>query len=375
MAQKLYPNEYDHNALSVLPTEAQRALKGLGEDLFEKLVSEERIKTIRQSLSEVDVWQFRRAKTEIWRCGNLRSWPRTPFRSRKRFAKIINLYEVTPKRAREQNATFNRNVERNPDLAFILIFDAYGYVREAATKAIDEPLHSPLEVLALFDLMNNWVREVRDAATQTVAHVFPLTDAKVLSKAMETLVFFMPEWGRWDKTRVEALIKDTMRPDIVGELVSRLIAGRARRSGALYAYLQRFDCIDAYHQNIFERARQPHLRAMALNILLRQRAKWVVGQKRMAIDKVFNQYKSAAIYDCRSRPFDKELRTQSTSRALTDKSALVRSMAAQFLIDYPAELQLDIAAIARQLSADPAKKVSSRGEYLLRQLTNTNEEG
>jgi hypothetical protein len=110
MTQKLYPNEYDHSALSVLPTELQRALKGLGEDLFEQLVSEERIKTIRQSLSKVDVWQFRRAKTEILRCGNLRSSPRFPYLSRKRFAKIINLYEVTPKRAREQNATFNHNI-------------------------------------------------------------------------------------------------------------------------------------------------------------------------------------------------------------------------------------------------------------------------
>jgi hypothetical protein len=223
--------------------------------------------------------------------------------------------------------------------------------------------------------MNNWVREVRDAATQTVARAFTLTDAKVLSKAMETLVFFMPEWGRWDKAQVEALIKDTMRPDIVGELVSRLIAGRVRKSGALYAYLKRFDFIDTYHQNIFERACQPHLRAMALNTILRQRAKWVVGYKRAPVDKVFNQYKISKVYDRRMVLFDNGQRLNNLTRALGDKSALVRSTAAQFLIDYPAELQLDIATIVRQLSADPAKKVSSRGDYLLRQLTNTNEEG
>lgn len=356
---------------SVLPLAAEDALRGLGTDLFEYSVAQSRIAAIRQSLTNVDPWSFRRAQSQISRCAGLSSWPRYPYLSKKPLAQLFKRYEVSPKRAREQNATFNQNVMSIPDLAYVLIYDRYGHVREAAIRSMNGPLCSPFEVLALFDLMNNWVPEVRDAALEAVPRVLPLTNPKVLSVAIEALFGFMPQWKRWNKSKAHTAIENLVNKDVIVEMVSRLNKGLSRRSVALYSFLQRLCSVDAYHQNIFDHAGQSHLRAMALNTILRQRAKWVVGYKRAPVDKVFNQYKILKVYDRRTVLFDNGQRLNSLTRALRDKSALVRSTAAQFLIDFPNDLSVDAIAAARQLSADRSQKVSSRGDFLLRQLTNT----
>jgi hypothetical protein len=253
-------------------------------------------------------------------------------------------------------------MKENAAYAWLFLFDANGYVREAALDAIDTPPVSPFFVAALAWRLNDWVPAVRRAAARCVMRVPQRVTTDVATEAAIYLLDRRLAWGRW-RDEVSALDELFARSDVIAAVARHL----QEPTGPLATRLRhalRYAGIDGHLLHLATAAKQPSVRSIAYQSLITGKAAWVTGFEQVWIDKVFNRRRRVPKFATREirRPLPV---ADLIRQAASDKSAVVRKVAADGLIAMRSELE-NADKLIVLFASDPSPAVRSRADYLLR---------
>lgn len=343
-------NEYtsllERRTASVFSKECQTALMELGERLSSpKQRSHQRLR-YRELMDEIDPYQFRRAASEVRDL----VWHKHAYRS-----------------AADRIALAKRVIEKEPDLAFLYIFDHNGYIREIAIERARGPLRNAFEVIAIVDACNNWVPQVRSQATKAMERCLPVTPGAVLANAFAFVQENARHWARWETGVFDEASKFFESDVVISAVLDQLISGEVRGPSKTLAFAMQFSTIDENLLRLFNKADQASVRAQALKTMLYKRAVWKTGYEYEWIDKPLGKRRRVASISSRNvkRPFDTELLI---SQGIQDRHIAVRRVAAQAIIDLYEQLDKPTPEIIERMLTDKCSAIRSRGEYLKSQM-------
>lgn len=253
-------------------------------------------------------------------------------------------------------------LSERPGLAWLLMFHRDGYIREAALRAIREPPASPFFVAAIAWRLNDWVEQVRDAASLCAGRVFPAVEADTGARAAFYLLDRRLTWGRWDK---EQALLDLLlgRPDILARVTFQIRGESTGRLAARLRHLLRYPAIDAYLPGLLAEAVEPAVRAVALKCLIERRVSWPTGFAWRWIDKVYGVRKRVLVLD--RRGIEAPPKTDVVARGLSDRAAIVRRVAADAVIADPSSFP-DIQEIIARMASDKSAAIRARAEFMVR---------
>ncbi|WP_166507202.1 hypothetical protein [Frigidibacter mobilis] len=250
------------------------------------------------------------------------------------------------------------------------LFHGDGFIREAALNALAAPIRLPVVAYELMRRMNDWAPEVRAAAWSAIARCFRQTDPSVLAPAAWIVLLDARSWGRWQEGYFRLLDELFEHPGLFSALIMRLLNESRNGSGTVFRALCQSTEMDRCLVDLAARARQPHLRAGALNCISSGKVVWPLGKSRKVwVDKSLGEYKVVADYG--SRPLSVHLDLESIlEQALRDRSAAVRKEALDALILHRRDprLRVLISHCLEAFAKDPRPSVRSRLEYLERNL-------
>lgn len=254
------------------------------------------------------------------------------------------------------------------EAAWLLTTDGDGYIREAAIWHLASPPQTPGRFVALILRLNDWVPQVRGAAVDAAARLFPQTGADTIIAAAPYILSRRFLWARWSGDERNVLDAAFQRPDVVAALTKCLLTGRTGALGATLRNALRTPCLDGELLRLAFDASLPPVRAVALRTLLEGRATWAAGHTWSWQDKSYGIRRRVPCLESRdltaSPPAPDLIR-----RGLKDPSAVVRRVAASALIARVDEMP-DAAELAAALALDISRSVRERADFLLRDLAN-----
>ncbi len=165
---------------------------------------------------------------------------------------------------------------RVPGLQFLFLFHLDGRIREAALQRVTGGLQTPFLFAAVSIRLNDWVEPVRTAAVACAKRCFPLTSADVIANAATALVLRQESWGRWGGER-EALDATLARPDVAKEFANVLCDAKTGPASRILRLVLKNSAIDPHLAHLAVNARQPSVRAMAVQVIADMRASWPTG--------------------------------------------------------------------------------------------------
>ncbi len=257
-----------------------------------------------------------------------------------------------------------QSLQRTENLEFLYIFHRDGRLREAALRKISGSLPNAFLFAAVAWRLNDWVKEVRDAAEQCALRCFPQTPAKVIAAAAEHLLIRKHSWRRWQGQQ-GVLDMAFNRPDVVTRIASVLSSRRTGRQAMVLRCAMRSSNFDPYLEPLSIAAIQPSVRAAASAILINGEATWPEGSQWKWVDKPMGIRRKETVFERRPLTVAVPI-LPIIENGLDDRSAHVRRVALSGLIRHFAGTDL-AKAHAQRLQADRSASVRERARFLLRQ--------
>jgi len=253
-------------------------------------------------------------------------------------------------------------MQAHPDAAWVLCFDADGYVREAALRRLTSPAGSTGRFVALALRLNDWVPEVRAEASHALLRVWPLTSPDVIASTAPYLLRQRFAWRRWGE---EALCIDEVlsNSDVAAAVTSLLLQGRSGGLGRTLSQALRLPAYDLGLAKLAVEARLPDVRAMAMKAIFSGKAIWPVGYGWAWVDKSMGERRRVVLTESRKLSVQEPL--DLLEAGIADRSALVRKIAADVVIERMNDLP-DIVEIASRLANDRSAAVRDRADYIRR---------
>jgi hypothetical protein len=251
-----------------------------------------------------------------------------------------------------------------PDAAWVLIFDADGYIREAALRRLASAACSTGRFVALTVRLNDWVPQVRTEAAQAVRRIWPLTSPNIIANAAPYLFRQRYNWLRWadESSDLDEVLSN---PDVAASVISQLLEGRSGPLGRTLSQALRFPVYDVGVQKLAIEARLPDVRATAMKAMFSGKAVWPVGYGWAWLDKSMGLRRRVILTE--SRCISAREPSDLLDIALADRSALVRKIAADVVVERMRDLT-NIAEIMPRLANDRSAAVKDRADYIRRHL-------
>lgn len=255
-----------------------------------------------------------------------------------------------------------------PELAWIFLFHRSGFLRQAALDALPGAPRSSFFIAAVALRLNDWVPQVRAAASRAFDRLLADVDPVLIAGAAHYLATRRRSWQRWDAeaTQLDLVLQ---RQDVAERLSERLLK---EATGALPSLLQailRYPSLDRWRPELARSARQPGVRAVALKTLLAGAATWPGELEQHWIDKSMG--KDVWRPRVERRPLTHTPPVGDLiDQGLADRSGAVRRIAMAALIQHPAAIP-DLDVRLQALSADPSWPVRWRAEFLIRERAAT----
>lgn len=243
-----------------------------------------------------------------------------------------------------------------------------GYVRERALRVL--PSHAPNAFLFALAArrLNDWVPQVRQAARERMLAFAKDTDPEHVVEALCAMLPTWAAWGRAEQEEKRVMAQLVSLPEVAAALKRRAIAAAAGPMPAILSQAGRTAVLDEALQQIAREAVQPAVRATAYRALLEGKATWLEGRQWQWTDVRYCQGRFEPVLGERLLETTMPL-AQTLEHAATDRSPIVRRVAAEAFIKEMANLGADIALpMARRLAADVAKPVAERGAFALQRL-------
>lgn len=343
---KTYPDLFTHRRRSVLPEEAQRAIRELDGGGGSIPDQTRRIDAYRAALSALEPDIVAQASVEIREIGGLYQ--------RNRPGVLRRLLPGQPARQADGSGWF-------------IQFHGNGFEREAAIRHLNDAPRSPFEFVAIVYRMNDWAIQVRNAAFDYAERHFPHVEPDIVGKAAFFLFRQARLLSRWEP-RAAKLVEDTLYDERVLPFIKdRLLhAAEGPVVRVLRAAMKRPD-LDPFLPELALGAKSAAVRACAAEVLLNGRAQWADGYKRVWVDKVYGISRREPDLQRRPLSVSADIR-EHLEAASKDKSAQVRRIAASVLIGQLDNPQYWHAEIATKLKDDKNPGVASRMEFYFRKL-------
>lgn len=243
-----------------------------------------------------------------------------------------------------------------------------GYVRERALRVL--PSHAPNAFLFALAArrLNDWVPQVRQAARERMLAFAEDTDPEHVADALCAMLPMWTAWGRADQAEKQVMAQLAAHPPVTASLKQRIITATAGPMSAILCQVMRAAVLDEALVQIAGEAVQPAVRATAYRALLAGKATWLEGRQWQWTDVRYCQGRFEPVVGERLLGTTPPL-GHTLELASTDRSFIVRRVAAEALIKEMGNLGRDIALpMARRFAADGAKPVAERGAFALQRL-------
>lgn len=262
-------------------------------------------------------------------------------------------------------ARYADQLDMHPDLGWLLLFSADGFVRQAAIEALTAAPQCPFEFTAIVYRLNDWVGNVRSASSEYCKQHLENTSAHIVTESAFFLLHQTRTLKRWDQTSKDLLQDAICRPAVMRQLKDKLLSARNGRVGAVFQQILQRPDFDQYLLELSKEAALPIIRAKASEVLLNRRAQWFVGYQKEWVDKSLGASRRVARFD--SRPIEIDFQFDEVLlSASNDKSAHVRKVAADALIANRLTANKQMEQIALDLLQDRNWSVRSRAEFFAR---------
>lgn len=173
-------------------------------------------------------------------------------------------------------------------------------------------------------------------------------------------------WGRWGEER--AVLDEALgRAEVALALATRIVDGRVGPLARTLGLALRSGALDRHLDHIAAAARQPAVRALALDALIHRRARWPSGQRWDRIEKPNGRGRSVTTFD--ERPIEGADAAQVLiARGVADPSPVVRRVALAGVIKHLSDTTAG-RAFATELLGDRSRGVAERAAFILRLRT------
>ena len=348
---------YTYRKRSVLPPDAQTAVYELGQAVENRSITTTKISKFRDALKTVPASAVPRASAEIREIAGIYQGYHQPEQPTGLLAKFLTT--LKPK------SPITDALRSHSDIGWLLIFHGNGYVRQAALEALSSTPHSEFEFSAIVYRLNDWVENIRYSAAPYAKSFFPKTHPAIVGQSAFFLLAQARVLSRWNRDG-QVVLEDTIyRPDVLEYLKVQFLSTRSGRVGHTIQQILKRPDFDTRLSELARNAALPSVRAVAMDALLNNRARWFVGYKKQWIDKVFSISRRVADFETRSVDLHTDFDGLLVAAA-SDKSAQVRKVAADTLnanLDGASE-KMD--KVAETLQHDKNSSVRSRIDFYMR---------
>lgn len=249
-----------------------------------------------------------------------------------------------------------------PDLQYLFLFHLDGRIREASLQRITGGLPSPFLFAAVAFRLNDWVEQVREAALACANRCFPLTSADVVAGAAAALLLRQHSWGRWGKER-EAIDAAFKRADVANRLTADLVEAQTGPASRILRHVLKHDAVDQHLERLSAEAKQPSVRALAVQTIADKRASWPAGMEYKWVDKSMGLRTRVPRFEFRD--ISLPLAGASVIRAAAaDRSAVVRRASLDALIRHRLDSK-EAQELASRLIGDDSPSVRERASFIL----------
>jgi len=281
------------------------------------------------------------------------------FRSDIRFAPIAEI------RSRTSNADFGTI---KPAMSRLLIHEPEGHAREAAVHALPAPEADPMLMALLVVRANDWVASVQSAAKSRLAETVHRADSSVLVPLVPELLDRVTTWGRGGSDVLEFFESRQDWPEIL--LESFLTESNGPLAVRLRLILKH-PVLDAHVEALATRTMSSFVRAIATEVVLTGKTKWIRGYGYRWIDKTMGLRRRVAIWGEREVDIEDAVRASVLRKAARDRNVQVRKLTGDLLI----REGLSETDILNLLSVDKSVAVLDRVEFARRKWDRTRKRG
>ena len=364
---RIYQSIYSNRLNSVLPEATQDAVHQIGKgSFFGRTANEKLIARYRCSLKALPAEGVPQGAAEIRGIAGLHR--HSVYRNQ-----IGEFFRLTDDPVRQLRG-YRALLEAHPDIGWLMMFHENGYVRHLAMEVMEAMKslpNCPFEVAAVIYRMNDWVENVRAASRTYVVRNFSLADPTVLAESAFFLLPQIRKFSRWEKESQGIVEQCFYRPEVLAALQEKLMQPRGGKIGSfLRTLLQRPD-FDGYLEGLALNAVMPIVRAVATETLLLERARWFVAYRYDYDDKFFGI--SSRVAESATRKIEVEYSMDNVLEgAASDRSVLVRKLAAGYLIANRENMTPKMRGILGKLRSDQSSAVAERIEFLDKKLLEAN---
>jgi hypothetical protein len=215
--------------------------------------------------------------------------------------------------------------------------------------------------------LNDWVPQVRAAAREHLSRLAERTDPEHVVDALWNVLAHCGSWGRMEDADRQSLADLISINRVAIALGSRIMEATAGPVTQILSQAGRVQALDHRLEEFAEAAIQPSVRAKAFRCLLEGRMVWVVGRKWRWTDIKWCKGRFEPVVEERAIAESVDF-LACLRMALMDRSALVRRVAAEFLIKELKSIGDEATNFAEQLASDPSASVAERGRFVLASL-------
>jgi len=208
---------------------------------------------------------------------------------------------------------------------------------------------------------------VRQAAQDILSKVLVRTEP---SHVADVICFTVSHWSSWKRIEIsnrKTLLDRLSNKEIANQIKLKLLNSTSGPLSVIMSELGRVELLDNCLEKIATDAIQPSLRAKAYRSLFTGNISWLEGRKWIWTDRGYNEGRMQPVFG--TRVLTKKIHfLPILHSAASDRSSLVRRVAAEFLIKELDSLGCESSSLAKQLSSDRSSAVAERGKFALKKL-------
>lgn len=348
---RCYEDVTSHRKRSVLPPELQRSIARMCESIGVGHVDPYGLTSIIFGLSQLPAEAYLQAAREIADIGRLYRWHEPA-----RF--FLHIFHAQSE---------SDLLSKTPNLEYLYLFHGNGYLRERALAKINGPIKSAFYFNSIAYRLNDWVGPVRQAAQACAARTFPGTSPDIIAEAAFVLLERMRHWQRWSEAA--SILEETFsRADVTDRLAQLMMTAIVGSPSRVLRFALCHDRMDRHLLDLSRRSVQPSVRALALKTLIQGKATWPEGYAKKWVDKSMGLSKRIVAYG--ERQLNRPVSVDSLiAQGMADKSAMVRRIAADALVQYRKSLN-NLDELVQRCASDKNSSVRERALFILHENEN-----
>jgi hypothetical protein len=242
-----------------------------------------------------------------------------------------------------------------------------GFRRERIMRSLSGGAPNSFFLTLAVRRLNDWVPQVRAATRGHLLRLAECSDPEHVVDALWHVLAHSGSWGRMEDADRQSLADLISIERVASALGSRILAATVGPATQILSQAGRVPALDHRLKEFAEAAIQPAVRAKAYRCLLEGRMAWVIGKKWTWTDLKWCKGRFEAVIEARGIAESVDF-LACLRKALVDRSALVRCVAAEFLIKELRSIGDEAISFAERLASDRSAYVAERGRFALASL-------